>query len=89
MTETYKLRLYTDRLEPGAKSNELAATNRALYVAEGTAVVRGAGVTASLGVNTAWQGRAPVTVTAGPVTLCALEAPYAFTCCPEAVVYWL
>jgi hypothetical protein len=66
MADTYKLRLYTDRLAPGAKSNELGTVNRALYVADGSAVIRGVGVAAGLNVNTAWQGHAPVTITAGP-----------------------
>ena len=61
-----KLRLYTDRLTAGASSESLGATNRAVYVAGGTAVLRGGGVAASLGVNSAWQGRVPVSVTAGP-----------------------
>jgi hypothetical protein len=58
-----KLRLYTDRLGAGAASEALGAANRAIYVAEGTASVRGA---ASLGANSVWQGKAPVRVTAGP-----------------------
>src|SRR5919205_2516656 len=61
-----KLRFYTDRLVAGASSEPLGATNRAIYVADGTAVLRGGGVAASLGVNSAWQGRVPATITAGP-----------------------
>jgi hypothetical protein len=60
------LRLYTDRLGPGACSDALAPTNRTVYVAEGTAVIRDGGSTAALGANSAWQGSAAITITAGP-----------------------
>jgi hypothetical protein len=58
------LRLYTDRLLPGAFS-ELAPTTRTIYVAEGTALVRGAGQAASIAANCAWQGPAAISITAG------------------------
>lgn len=61
-----KLRLYTDRLVPGASSATLARTNRTVYVAEGTAVIRGGGQAAALGANSAWQGNAGINITAGP-----------------------
>jgi len=61
-----KLRLYTDRLAAKASTAPLQATNRVIYVAEGTAIVRGAGIAASLGENSAWQGHSSVTVAAGP-----------------------
>ena len=64
--ERYRLRLYTDHLESSARSGLLSETNRAIYVADGTAVMRGAGVAASIGVNGAWQGRASIIVSAGP-----------------------
>ena len=60
------LRLYTDRLGPGACSDALAPTNRTVYVAEGTAVIRDGGSTAALGANSAWQGNAAITISAGP-----------------------
>src|SRR5260370_24162638 len=63
---TQTLRLYTDRLGPGACSDALAPTNRTIYVAEGTAVIRDGGSTAALGANSAWQGNAAITITAGP-----------------------
>lgn len=61
-----KLRLYTDRLSAGASSAPLSRTNRAVYVCEGAAVLRGAGVAASLASNCVWQGHAAVTISAGP-----------------------
>jgi hypothetical protein len=61
----HKLRLYTDHLEPGASSAALARTNRTVYVAEGSAIIRGGGIAAALGVNAARQGNANITVTAG------------------------
>jgi hypothetical protein len=61
-----KLRLYTDRLEPGASSTALGQINRAVYVAEGTAIIRGSGIAASLAANTTWLGHAAITVSAGP-----------------------
>jgi hypothetical protein len=60
------LRLYTDRLSAGASSVALTPTNRTIYVADGTAIVRGAGQAASLAANCAGQGPAGVTITAGP-----------------------
>ncbi len=60
------LRLYTDRLSGGAVSAALAPTTRAVYVVEGAAVCRGAGIAACLAPNCAWQGSAAVTITAGP-----------------------
>ena len=63
---TQKLRLYTDRLAAKASTAPLGAANRVIYVAAGTAIVRGSGVTASLGENSAWQGPGAVTVSAGP-----------------------
>jgi len=60
------LRLHTDRLPAGAVSAALGPTTRAVYVADGTAICRGAGVAASLGPNCAWQGSAAITVAAGP-----------------------
>jgi hypothetical protein len=60
------LRLYTDRLGPGVSSDALAPTNRTIYVAEGTAVIRDGGSTAALGANSAWQGHAAITIAAGP-----------------------
>jgi hypothetical protein len=59
------LRLYTDRLGPGA-TDALAPSNRTIYVAEGTAIIRGGGSAASLGANSAWQGNAGISITAGP-----------------------
>ena len=60
------LRLYTDRLSAGASSTELAPTTRTIYVADGTAVLRGAGHAASIAANCAWQGPAAISITAGP-----------------------
>jgi hypothetical protein len=61
-----KLRFYADRLSTGASSTSLGQTNRVVYVADGTAVLRGADVSACLGANCVWQGRASITVDAGP-----------------------
>jgi hypothetical protein len=61
-----KLRLYSDSLLPKASSGPLNKKNRAIYVCEGTVVVRGAGVTASLAENCAWQSAVEVTIAAGP-----------------------
>jgi hypothetical protein len=61
-----KLRLYTDRLSAMASLGPLSNTNRVIYVCEGTATVRGAGVAASLVENCAWQGPIDITITAGP-----------------------
>jgi hypothetical protein len=60
------LRLYTDRLGAGARAAALQETNRAVYVADGQAVIRAAGSAASLASNSAWQGRAGTSITAGP-----------------------
>ena len=60
------LRLYTDRLSAGAFSTELAPTTRTIYVADGMAVIRGAGQAASIAANGAWQGPAAISITAGP-----------------------
>jgi hypothetical protein len=60
------LRLYTDRLSAGASSTALAPTTRTIYVADGTAIVRGAGQAASMAANCAWQGPAAIAITAGP-----------------------
>jgi hypothetical protein len=60
------LRLYTDRLAAGASSAPTHETNRVVYVAEGLAVCRGSGIAAHLATHGVWQGRAGVTVTAGP-----------------------
>jgi hypothetical protein len=61
-----KLRFYADRFSAGASSASLGQTNRVVYVADGTAVLRGADVSACLGANCVWQGRASITVDAGP-----------------------
>jgi hypothetical protein len=61
-----KLRLYIDRLSAGASPASLGQTNRAIYVAEGAAVLRGAGVAACIGTNCVFQGRAAITVDARP-----------------------
>jgi hypothetical protein len=66
MSQQHTLRLYTDQIPPDETSEFLPKTNRAIYVAEGTAVVRGAGVAASLAQNAAWSGPAPVQIKAGP-----------------------
>jgi len=61
-----KLRLYTDRLSPSASLGPLTRSNRAIYVSEGKAVVRCAGIAVSLAENSVWQGSADPTITAGP-----------------------
>jgi hypothetical protein len=61
-----KLRLYIDRLSAGASLGPLSETNRAIYVCNGSAVVRGAGVAVSLADNSVWQGAANLTISAGP-----------------------
>jgi hypothetical protein len=61
----YLLRLYTDHLQPGAVSAPLPQTERVIYVADGDAVCRGHGFTASLAANSAWQGRLAITLTGG------------------------
>ncbi len=61
-----KLRLYTDRLSPSASFGPLSGANRAIYICEGSAIVRCAGIAVSLVENTVWQGSADPTVTAGP-----------------------
>src|SRR5215204_6781833 len=66
MSGQHTLRLYTDHIPADGVSEQLPKTNRAIYVAHGTAVVRGAGVAASLTHNTAWAGPAPVQIKAGP-----------------------
>jgi hypothetical protein len=63
----YKLVLYADRLAPSATASaEQTPVNRVIYVAEGQAIIRGAGVAASLSANSAWHGRGPVSIAAGP-----------------------
>lgn len=61
-----KLRLYMDRLSPGASSVPLRQTNRAIYACEGTAVLRGADVAVSFASNCAWQSYTAVAMSAGP-----------------------
>jgi len=61
-----KLRLYSDQLSAKATFGPLSKRNRVIYIVEGTAVVRGAGVAVSLTGNCAWQGGSELTVTAGP-----------------------
>ena len=61
-----KLRLYSERLSTKAFLGPLNKTNRVIYVGEGSAVVRGAGVAVSLTENCVWQGAANVTISAGP-----------------------
>jgi hypothetical protein len=61
-----KLRLYTDRLSANASLGPLSKTNRVIYVCQGTMIVRGASVAASLAENCAWQGAVGVTISAGP-----------------------
>lgn len=61
-----KLRFYSDQLSPRASLGPLSNTNRVIYVREGNAVVRCAGVAASLTDNCAWQGVIAPTITAGP-----------------------
>jgi hypothetical protein len=63
---TRKLHLYADRLSARASSEPLSQTNRAIYVSEGSAVVRGAGFAACLMCNSVWQGYAAITASAGP-----------------------
>ncbi len=60
-----KLRLYNDRLSARASLGPLSKTNRVIYVCEGSAVVRGAGVAVSLAGNSVWQGAAQLTISAG------------------------
>ncbi len=61
-----KLRLYSDRLSAKALLGPLSKTNRVIYVREGSAAVRGAGVAVSLTENCVWQGAANLTISAGP-----------------------
>lgn len=61
-----KLRLYTDLLSAGAgPSAPLSPRPRAVYAAEGTAILRGSGIAASLGHNAVWQGSGEMTAAAG------------------------
>jgi hypothetical protein len=60
-----KLRLYTDRLSASASLSPLGRGIRAIYVSEGKAVVRCAGIAVSLAENSVWQGAADPTITAG------------------------
>jgi len=62
----YILRLYTDVLtEKAALSTPLPAGNRAIYVTDGMATIRGAGNGATLSKNSAWFSADDVTVIAG------------------------
>ena len=62
----YILRLYTDVLTEKAElSTPLPAGNRAIYVANGMATIRGAGNGATLSKNSAWFSADDVTVMAG------------------------
>jgi len=61
-----KLRLYFDQLAAGVSSKPLAAVNRAVYVGDGTPLLRGAGVAVALCANCAWQGSPAIEVTSGP-----------------------
>jgi quercetin dioxygenase-like cupin family protein len=71
---SYTLLLYTDRLSPKSVI-DLPGCNRVLYVREGDAVVRAGGQAASLGADSAWQGKNEVAVTAdaGGATLLRWE----------------
>ena len=60
----YALQLHTDALAAGATAT-LAAANRVLYVAEGSIIVRAAGVSASLDANSAWCSAIAPSITAG------------------------
>jgi hypothetical protein len=60
------LRLYIDRLGGSVRTPALGEANRAIYLADGHAVIRGAGTAASLAPNSAWQGRAAIGITASP-----------------------
>ena len=63
----YQLVLYADRLAAGATADtDPAANHRVIYVAEGSATIRAAGIAASLSANSAWQGHAPAGIAAGP-----------------------
>ena len=61
---TYALQLHTDALAVG-ETTTLAAANRVLYVAEGSIIVRAAGVCVSLDRNSAWCSAAAPAITAG------------------------
>jgi hypothetical protein len=60
------LRLYTDRLSGSAGTSALREANRVIYVAEGQAVIRAAGIAASLAPNSAWQGRPAISIATSP-----------------------
>lgn len=65
MTE-HVLRLFADRLEPGATvDNTLAAANRAIYVIEGTARITGQGAAATLMEESGWFHSGEVSIAAG------------------------
>jgi len=61
-----KLRLYGDRLSARASVGPLSKANRAIYVCEGTVIVRCAGIAAALANNCVWQGAGNPSITAGP-----------------------
>ena len=61
---TYALQLHTDALAVG-ETITLGAANRVLYVAEGSIIVRAAGVSASLDRNSAWCSAVAPAITAG------------------------
>ena len=63
---SYRLRLYTDELGPGKEAAPLPETIRAIYVAEGTAVIRAARIASCLHGNCAWHGASATLVHAGP-----------------------
>ncbi|MBL8378966.1 MAG: hypothetical protein JNM79_13940 [Burkholderiales bacterium] len=61
---THRLQLFTDRYG-AAEAGTLAPRTRALYVVEGSIVVRGGGAAASLDANGAWCGAVGASVSAG------------------------
>jgi len=61
----YVLRLVVDRLAPGARMAPLpAGINRAVYIAEGPAILGAEGSVACLAANSAWHGRTEATIRA-------------------------
>lgn len=61
---THRLRLFTDRFA-AAEAGTLPARSCALYVVEGSIIVRAGGAAASLDANSAWCGATGAAVVAG------------------------
>jgi hypothetical protein len=61
----WSLRLYADRLAPGASLELAAGAVRVVYVEDGGITIAGAGHAASLAPNSAWHGASAASLAAG------------------------